>query len=458
MRTPHARRHVGRSAGFTIVELLIVIVVIAILVAITIAIFGGIQRRASVSALTSDLKQAASQLGVFNVTNGKYPATETEANGGQGLSKSSGTSYQYTYTSATNAYCLTAVSSKSGIPAYYISNTVSTPTEGVCAGHAGPIAESQQITVSTFAGDGGGAFRDGARSTSQFYNPGGVLVDGAGAVYIGDTNNARVRKITGDTVSTVAGSAMSGYAPRGMVFDTAGNLYFADSSADVIRKMTTAGSVTIFAGTGTSGFANGAATSAQFNDPYDLTLDSSGNMYVADYGNGLIRKITPAGTVSTHVGAYPHFGGYVGGDLSTARLRNPIGISTDSNGNMYVADSQLNRIIKIATDGTVSSFAGTGVAGFADGPGASSQFNYPAGIAVDTSGNVYVAEYSGNRVRKITSSGSVSTVAGTGVAGFADGPGASAQFNNPIALDVDSSGNLYVADFWGHRIRKITQQ
>ncbi len=439
---------------------------IAIIAAIVIVAFGGLQRRAAVAALESDLKQAATQLGMDNVNGGSYPATESAANGGAGLRKSLDTTYQYTYSGSDNSYCLTAVSSRQGVPAYNISSGSTLPKEGVCAGHTGP-AVGGALTVSTLAGDGSGAFRNGAGSQAQFYNPGGIVVGPSGIVYVGDANTHRVRAITSaGFVSTFAGSGFANSGdgtgtsasfngPRGMAFDSAGNLFVADLSNHRIRRITTAGVVTTFAGS-SAGFADGTGTAAQFNQPTDIAIDGSNNLYITDSFNNRIRKITPSGTVSTIAGNSSIFGA-IDGEGTAARFNAPRGIAIDSNGNLYIGDSSHNRIRKVTPSGTVTTLAGDGTAGYVDGVGTGAQFNAPCGVAVDSAGNVYVADYSNNRVRKVTSSGTVTTIAGNGTAGYADGAAASAQFRNPIAIDVDSSGSIYLTDFNGHRIRKISE-
>jgi len=217
--------------------------------------------------------------------------------------------------------------------------------------------------------------------------------------------------------------------------------------------------VSTFAGSGTRGSENGVGVSAQFSSPTDVALDSSGNLYVTDYGNHRIRKITPKGVVSTFAG---------GGE--TPQFSNPYGVAVDSLDNVYVADKGNHRIRKITSGGSVSTLAGGGTEDprlhFRDGDGTFARFNIPYGVAVDASGKVYVADSSNHRIRKITSGGSVSTLAGSGTiddrgtkgGAFKDGPGATARFNLPIDVALDSSGNVYVADLQTHRIRKITSE
>jgi len=183
-----------------------------------------------------------------------------------------------------------------------------------------------------------------------------------------------------------------------------------------------------------------------------VAVDSSGNVYVTDENNHRIRKITTNGVVSTLAGTNAE--GFKDGTASTAQFYYPYGVAVDSSGNVYVADSNNHRIRKITPEGVVTTFAGS-TEGFADGTGNTAQFYYPAGVAVDSSGNVYVTDNGNHRIRKITSAGVVSIIAGDGTPGYANGTGTEAQFNYPYGVAVDSSGNVYVADAGNHRIRKI---
>lgn len=325
-------------------------------------------------------------------------------------------------------------------------------------------------SVTTLAGSTKG-FLNGTGTAALFNFPKGIAVDSSGNVYIADSENHRIRKTTSAGVTTtLAGSGTAGYAdgtgtaaqfnyPFGLAVDATGNVYVADSKNHCIRKITSTGVVTTLAGlpSGTfpdyGGYADSNGTNAKFSEPYDVTVDSAGNVYVADYGNFLIRKITPSGDVTTLAGSSS---GYADGQGTAAAFYYPQGIVVDGSGNIYVADRENQRIRVInQSTGTVSTLAGS-TQGFADGTGAAAQFNDLTGVARDSSGNLYIADKDNHRIRKVSSSGVVTTLAGSGVAGFADATGTLAQFNTPTSVAVDSSGNVYVSDYNNQRIRKIT--
>lgn len=246
--------------------------------------------------------------------------------------------------------------------------------------------------------------------------------------------------------------------PRFASVDGSGNLYVADSGNNAIRKITAAGVVTTFAGrAGFQGSTDGTGSAARFNSPQGIAVDSSGNLYVADLGNDTIRMITAAGVVTTIAGT-AGTAGSTDGTGSAARFNGPEGITVDSGGNLYIADGNNNTIRKITAVGVVTTIAGTaGSSGFADGSGSAAQFNQPAGIARDKSGNLYVADTGNDTIRKIDSNNNVTTLAGiVGTPGAADGTGTVAQFYNPIGVALDNNGNLYAADTYNGTIREIT--
>jgi len=325
--------------------------------------------------------------------------------------------------------------------------------------------------VSTLAGTGTAGYQDstvGGGGQPQFNGPFAVALDAAGNVYVADRDNHRIRKITPEgVVSTLAGTGTEGFVdgagtsarfdlPSGVALDSSGNVYVADHGNHLIRKITPQGEVSTLAGTAHKpGRTRGESTSAQFYYPADVATDSRGYVYVADYDNHMIRKITPEGFVSDFAGTGT--AGYVDGPGTRAQFNRPYSVATDSRGNVYVGDELNHRIRKITPEGVVDTLAGTGTAGSLDhNIGLSAQFYYPNDVATDSWGNVYVAEYRKNRIRKIWSMGAVSTFAGTGTAGDENHiSGTSAQFNHPNGMAVDSRGNIYVADYLNHRIRKI---
>ena len=323
--------------------------------------------------------------------------------------------------------------------------------------------------VTTLAGTAGRAgSADGTGAAARFSLPSAVATDADGNVYVVDRSNHTIRKITpAGVVTTLAGTAgSSGSAdgtgaaarfnfPLGVATDVNGNVYVADQSNNTIRKITPAGVVTTLAGTaGTSGSADGTGAEARFDKPEGVATDVSGNVYVADINNDTIRKITPAGVVTTLAGK--RFG--ADGTGAEASFDGPRGVATDSGGNVFVADRFYHTIRKITPTGVVTTLAGTaGVSGSVDGTGAAARFNLPYGVATDASGNVYVADQSNNTIRKITPAGVVTTLAGTArMAGSADGTGAAARFSLPSAVATDADGNVYVVDRSNHTIRKIT--
>ena len=319
----------------------------------------------------------------------------------------------------------------------------------------------QQPQVTTLAGSGSWDYADGQGTSASFASPSGLAVDGNGNVYVADTLNHRIRKINASgTVSTLAGSGNSTYAdgqgvsacfygPFGLAIDGIGNLYVGDQYNYRIRKIMESGTVSTLAGRDYDN-ADGQGASASFIDPLGVAVDASGNVYVAAANR--IRKITASGTVTTLAGS--DFG-YAEGQGASARFYGPIGIALDGSGNVYVADSGNHRIRKITASGTVTTLAGSGIKGYADGQGSSASFNNPTGVAVDGNGNVYVADSENHRIRKITPNGTVTTLAGSGTAGSTNGNLTTASFSSPTAVAVDGEGNVYVGE-GAHRIRKIT--
>ena len=347
--------------------------------------------------------------------------------------------------------------------------------KGDASGISASAYEYQEPVVTTLAGSGKPGFADGAGAQASFHDPSGVVVDGSGNVYVGDGDNHRIRKITqeGD-VSTVAGGAKGGpksrahalqgevvgkkacfNRPRGLAVDKGGNIYVADKLNHSIRKVTPDGVVDTIAGSGKPDFADGEGGGARFNLPHGVAVDDSGNVYVADSGNNRIRKITASGNVTTLAGS--GIEGNADGLGKEASFNHPNSVAIDGSGNVYVADRLNHSIRKISPSGTVTTLAGSGIEGNADGLGKEASFNQPCGIAIDGIGNVYVADSNNYRIRKIGPSGYVTTLVGSGNPGSEDGYGSAASFNKPYAIAVDAGGAVYVADRLNHKIRKIYQ-
>jgi sugar lactone lactonase YvrE len=239
----------------------------------------------------------------------------------------------------------------------------------------------------------------------------------------------------------------------GVAVDAAGTVYVADSGNHRIRRVAPDGTVTTLAGSGEPGLLDGTAGVSRFNNPSGVVVAADGTVFVADTWNNVIRKITPDGMVSTLAGDGGE--GHADGPAASARFAGPVALALDAAGNLLVADQWNHRIRTVAPDGTVSTVAGSGAAGFLDGPAAAAQLNAPSGVAVDAAGTIYIADAGNQRIRAVSAAGEVSTVAGTGAPGFADGPGASASFNSPTGVAVDASGVLLIADRWNQAIRAI---
>lgn len=271
---------------------------------------------------------------------------------------------------------------------------------------------------------------------------------------------------TSGVVTTFAGSGSTGAAngsgsaasfnnPNGVAVDAAGNVYVADKGNNEIRKITPAGAVSTLSGTLTSGSSNTSTigVSALFNGPTGVAADAVGNIYVADFGNNLIRKIAPTGAVTTLAGSTKS--GSTNGIGTSALFNGPAGVAVDALGNVYVADFANNLIREITPAGVVTTLAGSGKAGSANGSGTAASFNGPRSVAVDVIGNVYVADANNNLIRKIDPTGVVTTLAGSGAKGNASGSAATASFNYPSGVAVDAAGNVYVADALNNLVRKI---
>jgi sugar lactone lactonase YvrE len=311
----------------------------------------------------------------------------------------------------------------------------------------------------SLAGGGGTTKPD---TLPNFNLPASVALDASRNIYVADWGNNLIREITtAGVVSTYAGSGFAGYnngtgllasfnEPTGLAIDASGNLFVADAGNNLIRKISNTAVVTTIAGSDTTGYADGVDSAAVFFNPLAVAVDGSDNVYVADAGNDVIRMVTSGGVVST-------FAGQVNTSTNTSAspFSNPSGIALAPTGNLFVANYLDNNILQVSQSGTVTQFAGTDSIGSGNGPALSATFYYPNSVIVDANNNIYVSDGINNVIRKI-SSGTVSTFAGSGIAGAIDGTGVNASFNGPAGLAVDALGNIYVADSNNNEIRKIT--
>ena len=317
--------------------------------------------------------------------------------------------------------------------------------------------------VSRECGSTSFGFVNGDAATARFYYPYAVAVDNAGCVYVADYANHRIRKIGVDgLVTTLAGSGVAGFLdgtgvgarfnfPSGVAVDASGNVYVADSGNQRIRKIAPDGAVVTLAGSGTLGFADGSAASARFANPTGVAVDRAGNIYVGDSGNQRIRKIALHGVVSTVAGSGTN--GFADGLAGVAQFSGPSGVAVDGAGTVYVADYENNRIRKITAEGMVGTVAGSGTNGYAEGVAGLAMFSGPSGVAVDGDGTVYVCDSRNNRIRRVSPDGDVRTVAGSGFRGAVDGAGPLASFSTPTGIAVDGAGDLHIVE--SHQIRKV---
>lgn len=327
----------------------------------------------------------------------------------------------------------------------------------------------EPYTFSTFAGTAGVVgSANGTGSAARFASPSQIAVDATNNLYVADTGNHTIRKITpSGVVTTLAGSAgVSGSAngigsgarfnsPIGVGLDQSGNLYIGDSDNNTIRKITPAGVVTTLAGqAGVAGSANGTGSVARFNGPRGVGLDAAGNIYVADTFNNTIRKVTPAGVVTTLAGL-AGASGTADGLGGAARFNRPRGITVDSNSNIFVADTANNTVRRVTLAGAVTTVAGSGgLSGSADGSVFDARFFGPIGIA-NKSGNIYLADTVNDTIRKISATGAVTTLGGVPVvSGSANGTGSNARFASPQGVILNSANQLFVSDTGNNTIRK----
>src|SRR5688572_25406723 len=301
--------------------------------------------------------------------------------------------------------------------------------------------------------------RDGNGAEARFHHPVAVAVDSAGNTYVADRENATIRKISpGGAVTTFAGLAgATGTAegtgaaarfrePSGVAVDAAGNVFVTDTLAHTVRKITPAGTVTTFAGlSDTPGTSDGVAGAARFFRPRGIAIDADGALYISDSGNRIIRKITAAAVVSTLAGS-PGSGANIDGSGANARFNAIAGITVDAARNVYVVDEASHVVRKITPAGAVSTLAGLpGTSGAVNGTGTAARFDIPFGIVADAGGTLYVADSVNESIRQVSPNGAVTIFAGSSFAGSADGTGAAVRFFRPLGIALDGAGNVYIA-------------
>jgi hypothetical protein len=341
------------------------------------------------------------------------------------------------------------------------------------AAGTGPASSSASVTpaaftsVLTLTGSATSGYLDAPVATARFGGLNGVAVSSTGTIYVADTTNHRIRAISGGTVTTLAGSGSAAYAdgtgtaasfrsPTGLAIDSSGNLYVGDTANHRIRKVTPAGVVTTIAGSGTSGSSdNGTGTSARFNQPTGVALNPAQTvLYVSDTNNSRIRTVTLASTaVATLAGSSS---GYLDATGTSARFNKQQGIEVGPSGDVYVADTLNHRIRKVTAAGVVTTVAGAG-AGSADGVGTAATFDEPSDVTLDGSGFLYVADNTNNLLRRIDlGTGTVTTLVGSGTAASTDGNGTLAAFDDPTSLTYDgANAAIWVVEGVGHRVRKV---
>lgn len=320
------------------------------------------------------------------------------------------------------------------------------------------------------AGSGVAGTVDDLAGMARFSAPSGLAINPRGDVVVADFSSSRIRSVSMPLgyVSTLAGSPVPGLtdhavaqlasfrAPTGVAIDSNGNVFVADSGNHVIRRISAStGAVSTWAGSGVAGYANGIGTAAQFNGPRALAIDTAGNLYVADTGNHVIRKISPTGTVTLLAGS-PGVRGRADG--ASATFNGPAGVAVSPQGIVYVADTQNHLVRSLSLSGVVATVAGSGSPGAQDGTGAKAGFSLPMGLAVDAQAMVYVADAGNHAVRQIQLLGAVGTVltiAGTGRSAYSEGVGTAVGFDQPTAVALDAAGQLLITEGGGNRLRSL---
>ncbi|MDB4921808.1 hypothetical protein [Mucilaginibacter sp.] len=315
-----------------------------------------------------------------------------------------------------------------------------------------PAQSNSTFTVSSFAGSGSVGSGNGIGTAASFGYPMGIALDKNNNLYVADHDNCVIRKITPDgTVTIYAGTGKKGndigpaatstfYYPTAIACDANGNIFVSDQSDLLIKKITPDGMVSIFAGSGYIGQSNGTGAAASFQGIYGITINSEGTLFVTDLN--AIRKITNQGVVSTF--------------SKDPSFKTLTGITIDQTGNLYVADNAGNNILKINQQAEVSIVAGSGLVGNVDGKGTSASFQHPSGVAVDSKSNIYVTDSGNSLIRLISPEAIVQTIAGNGMPAETNGVGLTSSFFGPFGIVINTSGNIFISDAAGNKIRKIT--
>jgi trimeric autotransporter adhesin len=347
-----------------------------------------------------------------------------------------------------------------------------------CIGQLG----GQIITTFAGIGTGGSGGDGGAAVAAELYWPMRITCDAIGNVYITDFQGHRIRKVNpSGIITTIAGNGFGqgtssgGYSgdggsatlaelssPAGIAIDALGNIYIADANNHRIRKVNTSGIITTIVGTGVAGYGGdgGQAGLAKLNLPFEIAFDTKGNLYIADQQNFRVRKVNTSGIITTVAGT--GIFGFSGdnGQATNAELGGPSGIALDASDNLYISDINNHRIRKVDTLGVITTIAGTGVAGYSGDGGLATlaKLSNPWAITIDANKNIFIADDANSRVRKINASGIITTVAGNGMPGFSGdgGPATSAKLHSASSLAIDAGGSLYISDYLNRRIRKVT--
>ena len=341
------------------------------------------------------------------------------------------------------------------------------------------LAQPSTYLITTVAGNGTGGFAGdgGAATSANMAGPIWVALDSSQDLYISDSGNNRIRKVSGGKISTYAGKGGAAYAgdggqaasaqfssPYGIWVDAKGNLDVADLGNQVVRQITPAGVINTIAGSNQFGYSGdgGPATAAELNQPFSVATDATGNLYISDKGNNRVRIVTPDGNINTFLGTNWTVTGCANQPNSNVTVQTPLGLATDAAGNLYIADSQNQCIREVTTGGNVQTVAGSGTAGISGdgGPATSAKLNRPYAAVLDSYGDIFIADYNNSRVRMVTPDGTINTIAGgTGVGYTGDNtgiPATNAKLNFPTSVAVDNSGHIYIADYGNNVVRMLT--